>query len=226
MEWKFTAVSIELSRLAVMKLILSPGNRICKYDKDAQKCVGRFEASSVNALNTVAESNTDRGDPNDPREEALPVNAKKAWGRLKRHVLEGVDDKTGKTQDPPSGRHLASALIAAYEKNPQKVLDRTKQDKTGLSRFMIGNVIRTTWDDDLGKYTVAEVEAMCVEAIRVVLKMTKKDILPSGAMLNSVSVRSPRNTNICITVQGDTSCFPGSIEPTKAQPGEECEPDS
>ena len=68
---------------------------------------------------------------------------------------------------------------------------------------------------------------MCVEAVKSVLKLKNTNTLPKSATaVTSVSVPSPRGGNLCISVQGNVSVFPGSIKATRTPAGEPCVPDA
>ncbi len=63
---------------------------------------------------------------------------------------------------------------------------------------------------------------MCKTAIGLALKQLKADKLPKTHTSLSFSVKAFDTTNICVTVQGDTSCFPMNQEISKFPVGHQC----
>ncbi len=64
---------------------------------------------------------------------------------------------------------------------------------------------------------------MCKTAIGLVLKKYKTKTLPTGHTSSSFSVKAFDDTNICVTVQGNTSCFPMNEKLSSTPVGEECD---
>ncbi|KAK0223955.1 hypothetical protein IW262DRAFT_1295629 [Armillaria fumosa] len=124
-----------------------------------------------------------------------------AWNGMKTHVFGGGQKGTART-------HLTKAWKA---KDPKA--DFESNEATGLSRVKKPG----------HQYTEAEVEAMCKAAIALILKRNKSGTLPTGHTSTSVSVEAFDGTNICVTVQGNTNCFPMDIKPTSTPAGEECD---
>ncbi|KAK1218398.1 hypothetical protein PQX77_018921 [Marasmius sp. AFHP31] len=105
-----------------------------------------------------------------------------------------------------------------------------------------GNKVKTTFDDYLpGGFTQEQVEAMCIEAVKSVLRIkeklqsTSERFKPpkSSVAITSVSGASPRkgkgdnpSPSLCISVQGDVSGLTGSAKATSTPPGQESEPDA
>lgn len=63
---------------------------------------------------------------------------------------------------------------------------------------------------------------MCKTAIGLALKQLKADKLPKTHTSLSFSVKAFGTTNICVTVQGDTSCFPTNQEISEFPVGQQC----
>ncbi|KAK7049716.1 hypothetical protein VNI00_005747 [Paramarasmius palmivorus] len=196
------------------------GKAVCGFT-EAGKCVGVSTAPAASLAKTSAECKAQDA----RRQQAANADAefvtaaKSEFAKIKPHVFG-----TEKNLKNTSGRHLASALLKpAANKN----LKRTSNAATGLSQFdTSGNKKKTTWDDDLGKYTAAQVQTMCEEAIKTVLKLKNTKTLPKGTAITSVSVKSPLGMNLCISVQGNTSVFPGSTRATSTPAGQQCAPDA
>ncbi|KAK7053164.1 hypothetical protein VNI00_003783 [Paramarasmius palmivorus] len=201
----------------------SNGKNVCGFKKDGSGCVGLSSLSSnllakdVTECRSLATQNQATAD----KDKALNAAVDSEFNRIEAHIF-GTDPTLGKTV----GRHLASNFVP---KN--KELIRQSNTKTFLSRFLnnpndnINNPVKTTWDDDDTEgagWTKAEVETMCKFAIKTVLKSTGKEKLKSGGSRTSMSVPSGRNFNLCLTVLGDASVFPKSIDPTTAKPGTPC----
>ncbi|KAG7091385.1 hypothetical protein E1B28_010423 [Marasmius oreades] len=197
------------------------GKPVCGFNKSSQ-CVGQSTASPASLAKTPAECKIfeDEQKQEHEKDAEFTKNAQKEWEKIKPHVFG-----TEKGLKNTSGRHLASSLLSvpANKKN----LKRTEYENAGLSMFVSpSKKIKTTWDDDLGRYTPTQVEVMCVAAIKAVLKMNDSKTLPSGMNVISISVPSPRGMNLCISVQGNTSVFPGSTGATNVAIGQACVPDA
>ncbi|KAK1218400.1 hypothetical protein PQX77_018923 [Marasmius sp. AFHP31] len=210
---------------------------ICVFTSDGQ-CVGRSTNPGGRLARTAAECkafnqvnaekyNHDyhcyKIEDQQQEDNKRTAEAQAVFAKMKPHVF-GTERGLGKT----SGRHLASSLTKVNSK--EFILTRKKDDTTGLSTFKTeGKKVKTTFDDDLGAYTPEQVEKMCVEAVKSVLRITKAKTLPkSGTKITSVSVpaESRPGVNLCISVQGNVSVFPGSIKATSAPPGQPCVPDA
>ncbi|ESK95106.1 hypothetical protein Moror_13838 [Moniliophthora roreri MCA 2997] len=199
----------------------SGGKAVCGFKKAGGGCVGLSTAPADTLAKNAAECKA--LDAESAATEAAEADFAKAavseFKKIKPHVFG-----TEKGLKNTSGRHLASALLKVPA---NKNLARTEDATTGLSRFATnGNKVKTTWDDDKGKYTQDEVQGMCEAAIKGVLKLKNTKTLPKGTAITSISVRSPRGMNLCISVQGNTSVFPGSTSATTTPAGQQCTPDA
>ncbi|KAG7091269.1 hypothetical protein E1B28_010319 [Marasmius oreades] len=196
---------------------------VCGFNISGQ-CVGRSTASPDSLAKTPAECKAfeEKQRQEHEKDAEFTKNAKKEWEKIKPHVFG-----TEKGQSNTSGRHLATALLKVPA---NRKAERNKNEETGISifTFRVGRPnqkIKTTWDDDVEdpKYTHDQVDDMCVDAIKAVLKMEKSSELPkSHTKVISISVPSPRGMNLCISVQGNTSVFPGSIRATDVAIGQPC----
>ncbi|EEB88404.1 hypothetical protein MPER_13776, partial [Moniliophthora perniciosa FA553] len=96
--------------------------------------------------------------------------------------------------------------------------------------------VKTTWDEDV--FSTEDIREMSVQAIAAVmeqkvkkgqLKKSDKMKLPKSNAKTSIVVPNPKvkDQNFCITVQGNTSVFPGSINPLakNIRPGQVCSPE-
>ncbi|KAK7032640.1 hypothetical protein VNI00_012905 [Paramarasmius palmivorus] len=199
----------------------SCGTPVCGFTEEG-KCVGVSSAPAGAAKNAAECKALDaKLKENAAADAEFVTAAKNEFAKIKPHVFG-----TEKGLKNTSGRHLASALIAPAA-NKALVATRVENTDTGLSQFSTaGGKKKTTWDDDNNRYSKAEVQTMCEEAIKSVLKLKDTKTLPKGTAITSVSVRSPRGMNLCISVQGNTSVFPGSTNPTVTTPGQQCRPDA
>ncbi|KAG7086791.1 hypothetical protein E1B28_002719 [Marasmius oreades] len=198
----------------------SGGKVVCGFNQSG-KCVGLSTAAASTLAKTAAECKALNTKANEQAgaDAEFTAAAKSEFAKIKPHVFG-----TEKGLKNTSGRHLASSLLSVPA---NKNLQRTANASTGLSRFTNANgKVKTTWDDDTGKYTQAQVQSMCEDAIKSVLKLTNAKTLPKGTSITSVSVQSPLGMNLCISVQGNTSVFPGSTNPTSDAAGQRCTPDA
>ncbi|KAG7091376.1 hypothetical protein E1B28_010416 [Marasmius oreades] len=196
------------------------GKAVCVFT-EASKCVGSSTTPAGKLFRTAAECKSFNAQAADTAaaDADLVKAAKSEFAKIKPHVFG-----TEKGLKNTSGRHLASALLSVPA---NKNLERAENAATGLSKFTSKQgKIKTTWDDDKGKFTQAQVQAMCEDAIKSVLKLKNAKTLPKGTAITSVSVKSPLGGNLCISVQGNTSVFPGSTSATTTAPGQPCTTDS
>ncbi|KAG7091378.1 hypothetical protein E1B28_010417 [Marasmius oreades] len=194
---------------------------VCVFT-EASKCVGLSTTPDGKLFRTTADCRSLKAQTiaAAAAEADLVKAAKSEFAKMKPHVFG-----TEKDLKNTSGRHLASALLSIPV---NKNLKRAENAATGLSKFTNPprRKIKTTWDDDKGKFTQAQVQAMCEDAIKSVLKLKNAKKLPKGTAITSVSVKSPLGGNLCISVQGNISVFPGSTSATTIAPGDTCTPDA
>ncbi|KAK0469035.1 uncharacterized protein EV420DRAFT_1492091 [Desarmillaria tabescens] len=193
----------------------------CGYDGTTKRCAGLSTAGANPLARTTAECKAITSQQNSQHASAATAqaNVDAAWNSMKAHVFGGAKKAT-------AGTHLTKEWL---EKNPKVKLQ--SNPKTGISVTVDGKSSKnsnpkTLWNNNREsghQYTETDVERMCKAAISLVLAKLKTDTLPKSHTTQSFSVLAFGSTNICVSVQGDTSCFPMSNQIANAEAGQECD---